>query len=120
MHVFTISLVHSFRERAWLKVVAEGYARIFYRNSIDGGFFIPLEAKQQLTEEIQTGDELTIDLENYTLTNDTQSKQIIGISGTELNTVIDRTVSSAPERNMPIAITASSSAHTTLLHRLGS
>jgi 3-isopropylmalate/(R)-2-methylmalate dehydratase small subunit len=55
-------------------VVAEGYARIFYRNSIDGGFFIPLEAKQKLTEEIQTGDELTIDLEAYTLTNETQNK----------------------------------------------
>ncbi len=55
-------------------VVAESYARIFYRNSIDGGFFIPLEAKQKLTEEIQTGDAITLDLENYTLTNDTQNK----------------------------------------------
>ena len=55
-------------------VVAESYARIFYRNSIDGGFFIPLEAKQKLTEEIHTGDAITIDLENYTLTNDTQNK----------------------------------------------
>ncbi|MCH7651938.1 MAG: 3-isopropylmalate dehydratase [Nitrospinae bacterium] len=55
-------------------VVAESYARIFYRNAIDGGFFIPLEAKHKLTEEIQTGDEITIDLENYTLTNETQNK----------------------------------------------
>ena len=55
-------------------VVAESYARIFYRNSIDGGFFIPLEAKQKLTEEIQTGDEITIDLQTYTLTNETQKK----------------------------------------------
>ena len=55
-------------------VVAESYARIFYRNSIDGGFFIPLEAKQNLAEEIQTGDEITIDLEAYTLTNETQNK----------------------------------------------
>ncbi len=55
-------------------VVAESYARIFYRNSIDGGFFIPLEATQKLTEEIQTGDAITIDLENYTLTNETQNK----------------------------------------------
>lgn len=55
-------------------VVAESYARIFYRNSIDGGFFIPLETKQKLTEEIQTGDAITIDLESYTLTNETQNK----------------------------------------------
>ena len=55
-------------------VVAESYARIFYRNSIDGGFFIPLESKQKLTAEIKTGDELTLDLESYTLTNETQGK----------------------------------------------
>lgn len=55
-------------------VVAESYARIFYRNSIDGGFFIPLESKQPLTDEIKTGDTLTIDLETYTLTNETQNK----------------------------------------------
>ncbi|NIP99397.1 MAG: 3-isopropylmalate dehydratase [Nitrospinaceae bacterium] len=55
-------------------VVAESYARIFYRNSIDGGFFIPLESQQKLTDEIQTGDEVSIDLESYTLTNKTQNK----------------------------------------------
>jgi 3-isopropylmalate/(R)-2-methylmalate dehydratase small subunit len=55
-------------------VVAESYARIFYRNSIDGGFFIPLESKEPLADKIQTGDELTIDLETYTLTNETQNK----------------------------------------------
>jgi len=55
-------------------VVAESYARIFYRNSIDGGFFIPLETSQALIEEIQTGDDLVIDLESNTLTNTTQSK----------------------------------------------
>lgn len=55
-------------------VVAESYARIFYRNSIDGGFFIPLETQQALVDEIQTGDAITIDLESYTLTNETQNK----------------------------------------------
>ena len=55
-------------------VVAESYARIFYRNSIDGGFFIPLETKEKLTEEIQTGDSITLDLKTYTLTNQTRNK----------------------------------------------
>ncbi len=55
-------------------VVAQSYARIFYRNSIDGGFFIPLEAREKLSEEIRTGDSLTLDLESYTLTNETQNK----------------------------------------------
>lgn len=57
-------------EKAGIKaIVAESYARIFYRNSVDGGFLIPLESSQKLNEEIKTGDELEIDLENYTLKN---------------------------------------------------
>ncbi|VTS04172.1 LeuD/DmdB family oxidoreductase small subunit [Tuwongella immobilis] len=50
-------------------VVAEFYARIFYRNSINGGYLVPLESKVRLVDRICTGDELTIDLENSTLTN---------------------------------------------------
>lgn len=54
-------------------VIAESYARIFYRNSVDGGFFIPLETKEPLADTIRTGDELEIDLETSTLTNKTQN-----------------------------------------------
>ena len=54
-------------------VVAESYARIFYRNSVDGGFFIPLECEEPLAEQIATGDELAIDLKENTLTNRTQN-----------------------------------------------
>ncbi|UCD11524.1 MAG: 3-isopropylmalate dehydratase [Nitrospinaceae bacterium] len=50
-------------------VVAESYARIFYRNSVDGGFFIPFESPVPLVQEIKTGDELRIDVEAGTLTN---------------------------------------------------
>src|SRR5580658_4735549 len=52
-------------------VVAEFYARIFYRNSINGGYLIPLESKQRLVDQICTGDELTIDIPNKLLTNKT-------------------------------------------------
>ena len=40
-------------------VVAVSYARIFYRNSVDGGFIIPFES-DDLTSEIKTGDEVEI------------------------------------------------------------
>ena len=50
-------------------VIAESYARIFYRNSVDGGFFIPLETVVRLVEEIKTGDKLVIDTETGTLTH---------------------------------------------------
>jgi 3-isopropylmalate/(R)-2-methylmalate dehydratase small subunit len=52
-------------------VVAEFYARIFYRNSINGGYLIPLESKQRLIEQVCTGDELTIDIPNRMLSNNT-------------------------------------------------
>ncbi len=54
-------------------VIAESYARIFYRNSVDGGFFIPIESPEPLIDTIKTGDELVIDLETNTLTNKTQN-----------------------------------------------
>ncbi len=55
-------------------VVAQSYARIFYRNSVDGGFFIPFECATYLVEEIKTGDDLIIDLKANTLTNRSSDK----------------------------------------------
>ena len=50
-------------------IVAQSYARIFYRNSVDGGFLIPLESAENLTDKIATGDIVEIDMQNYQLTN---------------------------------------------------
>lgn len=50
-------------------IVAESYARIFYRNSVDGGFLVPLEGKEKLNDKIKTGDEVEIDLENNSIKN---------------------------------------------------
>ena len=57
-------------EKAGVKaIISESYARIFYRNSVDGGFLVPLESPKKLNNEIKTGDELEINLDNYTLKN---------------------------------------------------
>jgi len=53
-------------------VVAESYARIFYRNSIDGGFVAPFETDKHLYKEIKTGDELSLDTTKGILTNTTR------------------------------------------------
>src|SRR5580692_8019447 len=37
-------------------VIAEFYARIFFRNSVNGGYVIPLESTERLVEKIRTGD----------------------------------------------------------------
>ena len=55
--------------------IAESYARIFYRNVVDGGFFIPFETGDHLYKEIKTGDEIEIDVKKGLLKNITQGKQ---------------------------------------------
>jgi 3-isopropylmalate/(R)-2-methylmalate dehydratase small subunit len=48
-------------------VVAESYARIFYRNSVDGGYLVPIESSEHLAAKIKTGDNVEIDFENHTI-----------------------------------------------------
>lgn len=50
-------------------VIAESYARIFFRNSVDGGFLIPYESLGKINNEIKTGDKLEINLELNVLKN---------------------------------------------------
>lgn len=50
-------------------VIAESYARIFYRNSVDGGFLIPYESEVKLTDKIRTGDLLELNVANNLLLN---------------------------------------------------
>jgi 3-isopropylmalate/(R)-2-methylmalate dehydratase small subunit len=57
-------------EKAGVKaIIAESYARIFYRNSVDGGFLVPLETSKKLNNIIKTGDLIEIDLNTYILNN---------------------------------------------------
>jgi len=56
-------------------VVAEFYARIFYRNAVNGGYLIPFETPDRLCEQICTGDELKIDVAAATLENVTTGER---------------------------------------------
>src|SRR5690606_30785860 len=55
-------------------VVAEFYARIFFRNCVNGGYLIPCESKTRLVDEISTGDECELDADAATLKNLTTGK----------------------------------------------
>jgi len=55
-------------------VIAESYARIFYRNSVDGGFLLPYECPIKLNDKIKTGDEVELDVEKNILKNLTNGK----------------------------------------------
>jgi 3-isopropylmalate/(R)-2-methylmalate dehydratase small subunit len=56
-------------------VVAEFYARIFFRNSVNGGYLVPLESVERLVEQIRTGDELEIRLDEQVILNKTTGKR---------------------------------------------
>ena len=55
-------------------IIAASYARIFYRNSVDGGFFIPFESSDELINNIRTGDNLTVNVEVGALTNNSSNQ----------------------------------------------
>jgi 3-isopropylmalate/(R)-2-methylmalate dehydratase small subunit len=48
-------------------VVAESFARIFFRNCVATGELYPVEAGSRICETIQTGDEVELDLDSNTL-----------------------------------------------------
>lgn len=56
-------------------VVAEYYARIFFRNSVNAGLLLPLETQMRLCEKVQTGDELKIDINQQIISNLTQNEE---------------------------------------------
>ena len=54
-------------------VIAEFYARIFFRNSVNGGYLVPFESEQRLVEKIRTGDELEVRMDEHIVINKTQN-----------------------------------------------
>ncbi len=58
-------------------VIAESFARIFYRNAVDGGFVAPFECMERLIDKIRTGDELELDTTSGTLTNVTTKETFL-------------------------------------------
>lgn len=57
-------------------VVAESFARIFFRNSVATGELYPFDSPQRLCDIVKTGDEATLDLDNDTLTVNGASYQL--------------------------------------------
>jgi 3-isopropylmalate/(R)-2-methylmalate dehydratase small subunit len=48
-------------------VLAESFARIFFRNSVATGELYPCECPERLCEALKTGDVVTVDLDNCTV-----------------------------------------------------
>src|SRR3954466_8697073 len=56
-------------------VVAEFYARIFFRNAVNGGYLIPFETAERLWEKVCHGDELRVDVAGGVLENVTTGEK---------------------------------------------
>jgi 3-isopropylmalate/(R)-2-methylmalate dehydratase small subunit len=56
-------------------VIAEFYARIFFRNAVNGGYVVPLETPQRLVERVRTGDELEVHLNEQYALNQTRGER---------------------------------------------
>jgi 3-isopropylmalate/(R)-2-methylmalate dehydratase small subunit len=56
-------------------VIAEFYARIFFRNSVNGGYLVPIESVARLIDKIRTGDELEVHLDRQIVLNKTRGEE---------------------------------------------
>jgi 3-isopropylmalate/(R)-2-methylmalate dehydratase small subunit len=56
-------------------IVAEFYARIFFRNAVNGGYLVPFECAERLCDKVCTGDDLQIDVASGLLHNQTTGEQ---------------------------------------------
>jgi len=55
-------------------VLALSFARIFYRNAVDGAFLLPIEIDQDAYSDIAEGDQIAIDLKSNQINNLTKNK----------------------------------------------
>ncbi len=58
-------------------VVAESYARIFYRNAVDAGFLTPYETRERLIDRVRTGDTLCLEATSSRLLNETTGEEYL-------------------------------------------
>src|SRR5215213_4895826 len=56
-------------------VIAEFYARIFFRNSVNGGYLVPFESEERLVDRIRTGDELEVLMDQQVVINKTKGER---------------------------------------------
>ncbi|MDQ3806841.1 MAG: 3-isopropylmalate dehydratase small subunit, partial [Thermoproteota archaeon] len=58
-------------------ILAESFARIFYRNAVDGGYLLPIEINKSTVKKISDGDELEINITKNNITNITKNEHYL-------------------------------------------
>jgi 3-isopropylmalate/(R)-2-methylmalate dehydratase small subunit len=60
-------------------ILSPSFARIFYRNAIDGGYLLPIEIDENILDQIDDKDKIEINLENHTIKDITKDNKIYDI-----------------------------------------
>ncbi len=60
-------------------ILSPSFARIFYRNAIDGGYLLPIEIDENILDLIDDKDKIEINLENHTIKDMTKDNKIYDI-----------------------------------------
>jgi 3-isopropylmalate/(R)-2-methylmalate dehydratase small subunit len=55
-------------------VIAVSFARIFYRNAVDGAFLLPIEVDEETYHKISDGDKLEVDTQKNQIRNITKNE----------------------------------------------
>jgi 3-isopropylmalate/(R)-2-methylmalate dehydratase small subunit len=70
-------------------ILAQSFARIFYRNAVDGGYLLPIEIDKSTVKKISDGDEIEINIATNQITNITKNEQYVMKPFPELIAKID-------------------------------
>lgn len=60
-------------------IIAPSFARIFYRNAVDGGHLLPIEVDEDTCRQIENGDKIIVDTINNKLVNITKNRKTYDI-----------------------------------------
>ena len=55
-------------------MIATSFARIFYRNSVDGAFLLPIEVDDETYQKISNSDQLEVNIEKNQIKNLTKNE----------------------------------------------
>jgi 3-isopropylmalate/(R)-2-methylmalate dehydratase small subunit len=56
-------------------IIAPSFARIFYRNAVDGGYLLPIEVEVDTIRQISNGDQLDVHLSSSVIKNTTKGQE---------------------------------------------
>jgi len=56
-------------------IIAPSFARIFYRNAVDGGYLLPIEVNEETCRQIENGNRITVDTLKNKLVNITRGRK---------------------------------------------